>query len=304
MTALDAQVRERREREARERAEHEAAAAAARAAAAERQRLQAAAEEARRAALSGVDAFRHQQEAERAQAEAARRAVEEAEKRRELAAAQASPWLNEAPETAVSAADPRRFRPDHFKGLPPAQKQAILQTVAVQQAQHAAAQALAAAEAAAADARRLAAAATAQQLTAEAEAVRRAAAADAAVEQRRQAEEAARREAERNAFLKSQAPTPAYFAQVTAGRVDELACAFTAGRLIGTPRLTSLTPMPPLSMAVWHQPPVAQFMAASSGGTSDRDSGQEKNAKSGGGRAAAWVYVTWRAHVPACGVCK
>lgn len=69
----------------------------------------------------------------------ARRQAEEAKRRQEAlasaaeqAAALSSPWLNEAPETTVSASNPDRWRPCHFKGISPAQKAAILATQAAQ----------------------------------------------------------------------------------------------------------------------------------------------------------------------------
>eukprot|EP01028_Stygiella_incarcerata_P010043 TRINITY_DN503_c0_g2_i1.p1 TRINITY_DN503_c0_g2~~TRINITY_DN503_c0_g2_i1.p1 ORF type:complete len:381 (+),score=151.99 TRINITY_DN503_c0_g2_i1:105-1247(+) len=43
-----------------------------------------------------------------------------------------SSWLREDPSVTLSAADPHRFRPDHFKGLRPDQKEEILRTVQVQ----------------------------------------------------------------------------------------------------------------------------------------------------------------------------
>jgi hypothetical protein len=43
-----------------------------------------------------------------------------------------SSWLGEDPSATLSAADPLRFRPDHFKGLRPDQKEDILRTVQAQ----------------------------------------------------------------------------------------------------------------------------------------------------------------------------
>ena len=84
------------------------------------------------------------QEARR-QAEAEERARDAAASAAEQAAALASPWLNEAPQTTVSALDPHRWRPDHFKGLTPEQRAAILATQAEQVQAKCVAQATAAA---------------------------------------------------------------------------------------------------------------------------------------------------------------
>ena len=181
--ALDAQVRERREREA---AEAEADRAAALAAAEYERTVQqraAAATEERRAQHQGSDAFRRQQEVRllaggreggsgaccgwctsllqmsssfkgnfcfllqetRRRVEAEARACDAAASAAEQATALASPWLNEAPQTTVSALAPHRWRPDHFKGLAPEQRAAILATQAEQVQAKRAAQAASAA---------------------------------------------------------------------------------------------------------------------------------------------------------------
>lgn len=113
----------------------------------------------------------------------------------------------------MSALAPDRVRPDHFKAFSQQQTAAILATQAEQaEAKRRAAQQAAADEAASA-ARKAVEAAEVERRAAFAEAQRRHVAGEVAAVQQLQAAEARRREADKNAFLKSQQPAPAYFAQ-------------------------------------------------------------------------------------------
>ena len=152
-------------------------------------------------------------QAEARQREAQRQAEEAAAAEAEKAKNLASPWLSEAPECGVSALALHRVRPDHFKGLAPAHKAAIIATVAQQVEAKRAADQQAAAEQAAYEAREAAAVAEVERRAAAADAERRRQAGQLAAVQQAQAADAQRREAETAACMKSQQPTPAYFAQ-------------------------------------------------------------------------------------------
>lgn len=70
--------------------------------------------------LAAVTATNHGLHAERRAREAAAAAAAAGRTAAHVAKEEANPFLREDTRLAVSAADPRRFRPDHFKGFPAA----------------------------------------------------------------------------------------------------------------------------------------------------------------------------------------
>eukprot|EP00887_Chlorella_sp_A99_P000839 scaffold5.g839.t1 len=211
--ALDRQVQERKQREAQEREQDRAYAQAANWMDRKLVEWEAQSCQQQRTLNQSVDAIRRQQEEERRAREAAARASQAAADVAEQAAALASPFLNEAPEVGISAVDPRRVRPDHWKGFSPAQKADVLATQAAQAAEkRAAAERERAAEAAHAAAEREVLAAVAARAAA-AEAARKQEQARMTAELARLAAEKQVHEAELNRIYDTNRPDEGYFAQ-------------------------------------------------------------------------------------------